>query len=178
MHNNVNHSIIPFFAGGAVNIYYFPNSIKGTGFATMELIEPDGSGSLPSSIGTYEFVGFTKYNINEASDVTAFQKIEHRLRGVFTILGNYSYENILNTLETIEIPFDKNEDNSCVILDEYKVPGVDFKIGEERHGLMLIILVFKSEMDYAMQYGSSIVIQKLKESGFYPYSDLDRKPVF
>lgn len=38
--------------------------------------------------------------------------------------------------------------------------------------------IHKSEMEYAMKNGSSGVIEKLKEKGYYPYSDLDRDPVF
>ncbi|ACT95682.1 hypothetical protein [Dyadobacter fermentans] len=38
MHDIVGHAIIPFAVGGAVDMYYFPNHIPGTGFATMELL--------------------------------------------------------------------------------------------------------------------------------------------
>ncbi len=37
MHNTVGHAIISFQVGGAVDMYYFPNGIAGTAFATMEL---------------------------------------------------------------------------------------------------------------------------------------------
>ena len=56
----VGHAIIPFEVGGAVDMYYYSNGIKGTGFATMELIKPDGTGSIPNRLGTYELVAFTK----------------------------------------------------------------------------------------------------------------------
>ena len=59
-HDFVGHAIIPFNVGGAVDMYYFPNGIKGTGFATLELINPDGVGPIKNSIGTYELVAFTR----------------------------------------------------------------------------------------------------------------------
>ena len=34
-HNIVGHAIIPFEIGGAVDMYYFPNGIKGTGFLNI-----------------------------------------------------------------------------------------------------------------------------------------------
>jgi hypothetical protein len=37
--------------------------------------------------------------------------------------------------------------------------------------------VFRSEMEYAMEYGSTLLLDKLKAAGHYPYSDLDRGPV-
>ncbi len=33
-------------------------------------------------------------------------------------------------------------------------------------------------MEYPMRNGSAAVLRKLKEAGHYPYSDLDRAPVF
>jgi len=178
MYHLVGHAIIPFQVGGPVDMYYFPNAINGTGFATMELIEPDGSGPRPSRIGTYELVAFTKHKIGDESDKAAFEQIQHRIRSIFTAVGRYSYEAQLNPLDTVEVPVGKGEPNRCLILDEYKKPGVDFMIGNHKHGLLLVIEVFRSEMEYAMENGSQIVLDTLKERGYYPYSDLDREPVF
>jgi hypothetical protein len=174
MYHLVGHAIIPFQVGGAVDMYYFPRAVDGTAFATMELIEPDGSGPQPSRIGTYELVAFTKYKIGEA----AFEKIERRMCRIFTIVARYSYEAQLNPLETIEVPAGEDEPNYCLILDEYKKQGVEFIIGNSRHGLLLLIEVFRSEMEYAMKHGSQVVLDKLRENGHYPYSDLGREPVF
>lgn len=175
MYHLVGHAIIPFQVGGTVDMYYFPNALDGTGFATMELIEPDGSGSKPSSIGTYELIAFTKYKIGDEINKEKFEHIERRICGTFTVLGNYSYEAQLNPLETVEVPVHEKEANRCVILDEYKNPNMSFMIGNKKHGLLLVIEVFRSEMEYAMMYGSESMLSKLKEKGYYPYSDLDRE---
>jgi len=42
---------------------------------------------------------------------------------------------------------------------------------------LLCIEIFRSEMEYSRKYGSRSLLTKLKEAGFYPYSDLNRKPV-
>jgi hypothetical protein len=177
MHNLVGHAIIPFQVGGAVDMYYFPNALDGTAFVTMELIEPDGSGPQPSKIGTYELVAFTKHRIGDEENKAAFEQIERRICGIFTVLGRYSYEVQLNPFDTVEVPVSKDEPNRCLILDEYRVPGLDFIIGDRRHSLLSVIEVFRSEMEYAMKHESQIVLSKLKEKGYYPYSDLDREPV-
>lgn len=181
MHGLVGHAIIPFQIGGAVDMYYFPNGIPGTGFATMELIEPDGSGPKPNKIGTYELVAFTKIKMpdtEEKSDSHPFNKIERRMCGILTTTGFYSYDAVLNPGETCEVPGKEGESNKCLILDQYSPAGRQFQIGDRRHCLLLCIEVFRSEMEYAMAHGSSVVLQKLKEKGHYPYSDLDREPVF
>jgi len=63
-------------------------------------------------------------------------------------------------------------------LDEYKPDGIGFDIAGKRHCLLLCLEVFPSEMEYAMENGSATVLAKLKAEGHYPYSDLDREPVF
>jgi hypothetical protein len=178
MHNMVGHAIIPFSVGGAVDMYYFPNHIKGTGFATMELLEPDGSGPLPNRLGTYELVAFTKHviNINEDEE-TPFNLIERKICGIFTNIGLFSTQAVLNPNETCEVPNGENEENACLIFDLYKPNNVDFKIGDKKHHLLLCIQVFRTEMDYSRANGSEKLLDKLKQAGHYPYSDLDRKPV-
>jgi hypothetical protein len=177
MYQLVGHAIIPFQVGGAVDMYYFPNALEGTGFVTMELIEPDGSGSKPSKLGTYELIAFTRYKIGDESDKEKFNQIERRMCGIFSVLGRYSYEAELNPFETVEVPVHEGEPTRCLILHEYTKTGTDFKIGDEKHGLLLVIEVFRSEMELAMKNGSSSMLFKLKEKGYYPYSDLDREPV-
>lgn len=177
MHDMVGHAIIPFAVGGAVDMYYFPNHIKGTGFATMELIDPNGTGPLPNRFGTYELVAFTKERMNEDEEVsTAFTTIERRICGTFTTIANYSSQAVLNPLETCEIPSDEAE-YRCLIFDNYRPAGEGFQVGDRRHHLLLCLEVFRSEMEYARKQGSVALLGLLKQKGFYPYSDLDREPV-
>jgi hypothetical protein len=44
-------------------------------------------------------------------------------------------------------------------------------------GLLAVIEVHRSEMDYARTAGGKELIGKLKQAGYYPYSDLDRPAV-
>lgn len=177
MNNIVGHSIIPFAVGGAVDMYYFPNHIEGTGFATMELLDPDGNGPMPNLFGTYELTAFTKqpYSGNAETE-TAFDSIKRRVCGIFTTIGNYSFDAVLNPYQTCEIPRG-DEDTIYLIFDKYQPGTNEFNIGGRIHHLLLCIEVFKNEMDYARANGGKNLIEKLKEARFYPYSDLDREPV-
>lgn len=88
MHDSVGHAIIPFSVGGAVDMYYFPNGIEGTGFATMELINPDGTGPIPNRTGTYELVAFTRLPLMVSDDERhPFSPIERRICGIFKLLA-------------------------------------------------------------------------------------------
>lgn len=180
MHDMVGHALIPFSAGGTVDMYYFPNGIRGTGFATMELIEPDGSGPLPNDVGTYELVAYTRHNIRDAdekADDDPFNTIANRITSIFTIIGLYSREAVLRPGETCEIPGEDGEPNTCLIFDEYAPDGKTFEIDGKRHCLLLCIELHRKEMKYAMKNSGAALLDKLKQAGHYPYSDMDRKPV-
>ncbi len=177
-HNHVGHAVIPFEIGGAVDMYYFPNGIKGTGFATMELLQPDGKGPVPNRMGTYELVAFTNKDIVDGiNEETPYNRIERRICGIFTGIGNYSSQAKLEPLDTCELPQGDDEPNICLIFDEYKPDGKEFKVGDRTHGLLLILEVHRDEMEFAMENGTGELIKKLKEKGFYPYSDMDRESV-
>ncbi len=192
MHNMVGHAVIPYYLGGNVHMYYFPNGIPGTGFATMELIQPDGSGPLPGDMGAYELVAFTKLPISAGADAdlaisggaqsekkpqTPYQKIERRICSIFTSIANYSSQAVLNPGETCEIPSGENQPNICLIFDEYAPDNIPFEIDGERFGLLLCLEIFPEEMNYARENGPDALLEKLKRAGHYPYSDLDRTPV-
>lgn len=178
MHNLVGHAIIPFEIGGNVDMYYFTNHIKGTGFATMELLDSHGDGPMKNRLGTYELVAFTKYEFNSSSgDQTPFNKMERNVCNFLTSIGFYSSEAALNPLDTIEVPGDENEENTCLVFDVYEPEGRKFNVGERMHHLLLCIQIFRSELDFARKNGSQTLIDLLKENDVYPYSDLDRAPL-
>lgn len=177
MYEMVGHAIIPFSVGGSVDMYYFQNHIPGTGFATMELLDPNGNGPKPNKFGTYELVAFTKkvYDQNEKPQ-TAFNLIERRICGIFTTIGNYSFQAVLNPDETCEVPIN-GEEVICLVFDNYQPDNKEFKVDGRKHHLLLCMEIFRSEMEFARQNGSPELFGLLKQKGFYPYCDLDREPV-
>jgi hypothetical protein len=176
MHGLVGHAIIPYYVGGAVDMYYFPNATEGTACVTMELIEPDGTGPLPSDAGTYELIAFTRHKVGDPSSAAAFKAIERRLCGIFTTVGRYSTSATLKAGETCEVPA-RNGPNHCLVFDEFTNAQRRFQIEDRVHGLLLCIEVFPQEMEFGMEHGSGILLERLKSQGAYPYSDLDRAPV-
>ena len=73
MDNIVGHAVIPFFVGGALDIYYFSSHIPGTVIATMELIGSDGKGPKPNRLGLYELVTCTRLDRPPADSGTSFK---------------------------------------------------------------------------------------------------------
>ncbi len=178
MHNMVGHAIIPFDVGGLVDMYRFPKILEGTTFATMELIEPDGSGPKPSHIGTFELVACTSISIDDKKSEQIFNMIELHICSILTSVARLSHYEQLNPLDTCEVPSDTDGKQSLsLVFDEWKSPNAEFRIGPKKHGLLLCIEIFRSEMEYAMQNGSDALLDRLKKEGYYPYSDLNRESV-
>ena len=177
MHDRFDHAIIPFVLGGAVDVYSFPKAKGGTALATMELIHPDGSGPVPNQLGTYELVAFTRHKPKAKRDEDSeFRSMEQKISGILTIIAQHAYLSALEPGENAEIP-NGNDDSHYLIFDKYQAKRRPFRIGNQEHGLLLIMEVHKSELKYARQYGTHKLIEKLRQAKVYPASDLDREPV-
>jgi hypothetical protein len=66
------HAIIPYAVGGALDLFYYPNGVQGTGIATKELANRHGKGPANNSYPCYELVMFTRkeLNLDDANDET------------------------------------------------------------------------------------------------------------
>ena len=172
----VGHAIIGFEVGGAVDMYYYHNKTGGTIFATQELINPTGDNPIPNRNGLYELVALTKHEF-QSDDIGEgiFGNIERRFCGIFTGVGNFSFQAKLEPSETCELPVD-GEPNRCLIFDEYQGEN-DFVVDEKKYGLLLVIEVYRDEMEFAMNNGTDKLLELLKSEGHYPFSDLDRESV-
>jgi hypothetical protein len=175
-HNVVMHAVIPYACGGGLDLYYFPNGIAGTAIATKELSETPGEGSSNDVFDSYELVMFTRHppSLNVAEDEsTPFGRAHQSINAILNCIAPYSAQATLNPNETCEFPEDmETVGGKCLIFDAY---GLD---GEHKDfGLLVVIEVHRSEMEYAREYGGKKLLDKLKIAGYYPYSDLERPAV-
>lgn len=175
LHDTVQHAIIPWSVGGPLDLYYFPCALPGTGVATMELIQPGGTGPQRSSVGTYEMISFTRHAIQRSGD--QFQLANARIWHMLNALGRLAYDDVLNPDDTCEFPGEDGEPYRCAILGQWPPEKPGFRIGRQRHGLLLCIEVFRSEMEAAITRGTPFLVDRLKQAGCFPYSDMDRDPV-
>jgi Suppressor of fused protein (SUFU) len=175
-HDMVMHAMIPYYLDGSLDLYYFPNGVAGTGIATKELSDLPGEGSTNDVFDNYELVMFTRQPIalDDAQDEsTPFGRAHQSISAILNCIARYSAEAILNPHETCEFPEDMEVvGGRCLIFDAY---GCDDDHAE--FGLLTILEVHRSEMDYAREQGGRQLIEKLKAAGYYPYSDLDRPAV-
>lgn len=172
------HAIIPFAAGGGLDFFYYPFAGTGTAVATRELSERPDEGSSNDTYDSYELVMFSRHALHrtEAQDErTAPGRTRRDLHAILNLIAPYSAQAVLNPYETCELPLEVPDvGGRCLILDGY-ASCRDELVGE--FGLLALIEVFRSEMDYARSRSGTKLIERLKTAGYYPYSDMDRKPV-
>jgi hypothetical protein len=177
-HDMVMHAIIPYAVGGGLDLYYYPNGIPGTAVATKELSDLPGEGSSNRVFGCYELVMFTRHpiDLDAARDRnTAFGRAHSVINAVLNRIAPYSAQATLNPNETCEFPADMpTVGGRCMIFDGYPSYPDD---EPAEFGLLAVVEVFRSEMDYARKNGGARLLERLKANGYYPYSDLDREPV-
>jgi hypothetical protein len=177
-HDHVLHAIIPFSIGGGLDIYVYPNGIEGTGIATKELSETPGEGPSNKVFKNYELVMFTRHALDMEMDSekeTPFGLAFRNCQIILNMIARYAFEAKLNPGETCEFPKKmENVGGKCLIFDRY---GEFEDMDHGTFGMLLVLEVHRSEMDFARRNGGEALISLLKEKGFYPYSDLDREPV-
>ena len=177
-HEMVMHAIIPYAIGGGLDLYYYPNGLPGTAIATKELSDLPNEGSSNEVYRAYELVMFTKHRLNldtVEDEGTDFGKAHATINAILNCIARFSAEACLNPNETCEFPEDLERiRGKCLIFDGYACHSDDVV---EDFGLLAIIEVFRSEMEYARQHDGAQLIQRLKSKGYYAYSDLDRDPV-
>ncbi|HSY18538.1 MAG TPA: hypothetical protein VK815_09405 [Candidatus Acidoferrales bacterium] len=175
-HDSVMHAIIPYPIGG-LDLYYYPNGIPGTGVATMEVSEAPDKGSSNAAYSCYELVMFTKHplDLDQAHQPeTAFGKAHSNIKSVLNCVAPFSATAKLNGNDTCEFPAEMEKlAGKCLIFHNYG-PHDNPQRG---FGVLAVIEIFRSEMDFARQESGEKLIQLLKDAGHFPYSDLDRQPV-
>jgi len=177
-HDVVMHSIISYSAGGPLDLYYYPHGISGTGIATKELGEDPDQCSTNDVFESYELVMFTRQALHldvATTTTTPFGAVHSKISAILNAMARYSADATLNPHQTCEFPGDIDRlGGACLIFDAY---GIDDLETRRDFGLLLLIEVFRSEMNFARRNGVPALLERLKLAGHYPYSDLDRDPV-
>jgi len=178
-HDTVMHALIPFALGGGLDLYYYPNGIPGTCISTKELCEIPGEGPSNRVFSCYELVMFTRVPLaldDAKNPATPFGRIHAIINDVLNPIAQYCGSSvILNPCESCEFPADMDGvGGMCLLFDGYGC-WPDKEAGE--FGLMLLMAIHRSELEFIQKNGSERLLERLKGAGVYPYSDLDRPPV-
>ncbi len=174
-HDMVMHAMIPFQVGGSLDLYYYPHDIPGTAIATKELSHSPHHGSTNAIFTVYELAMFTRHPLDmeqAKDDTTDFGQAHRNIQTILNPVARYSAEATLNGNETCEFPAEmEGIGGKCLIFDTYKTDEA------REFGILVIIEIHRSEMEFARKNSGSALLEKLKAAGHYPYSDMARTPV-
>lgn len=175
------HSIIPFMAGGGLDLYYYPQK-HGFAIATKELIDEFGKGPKNREFKSFELCMFSpvEFNLDLAGDQETSMGMAHqRMKATLNALAVYASSASLNVNDTLEFPvdFDENLGGQCYLISALSKNGKSLWIDKQEFGLLVAINIHRSEMNYARENGALSLVAKLQESGLFPYSSLERQPV-
>jgi len=177
-HDMVMHAIFPYAVGGGLDLYYYPHGVPGTAVGTKELSDIPNQGAKNKVFSCYELAMFTRHpiNLDLAHDEAApFGRAHQGINRVLNLIARYSAQAQLNPNETCEFPAEMEKvGGKCLIFDACG-PACDIPGGV--FGVMSVIEIHRSEMEFARAAGGAQLIAKLNHAGHYPYSDLDRDPV-
>lgn len=176
-HDMVLHAILPYGAGGTLDLYYYPNHIEGVGIATKELAYAIEQSSHNDLFDSFELVMFTResFRLEDAQKESKdFGKAHKNISTILNPIARYSEEAILNAGDTCEFPADFPDiGGRCLLFDVYNPEAAEL----HDFGLMLIMEIHRKEMEFARKHGSQKLITLLKENNIYPYSEMNRKPL-
>ena len=98
-HDMVMHALIPYFVGGALDLYYYPNGRPGVAIATKELSPNPNEGSSNKVYRSYELVMFTKLKLEmdaAQNPKKPFGKMHARMNAILNMIARYSADASLN----------------------------------------------------------------------------------
>jgi len=96
------------------------------------------------------------------------------LRYCITVLADYAHQAELNVGDTIEFPEDYDETLGGKCFFVWALDPAKFDGG---FGVLTIMEVHRTEMQYARENGPLDLFEKLEAAGAYPNSPLDRASV-
>ena len=159
---SVLHSPIPFEmgfnSGCRSDVYVFKQHLTGSVYVTGDLW---GSEQKKSDAGNYELM-------------VAHQSDDTWGPNLISMLAYYTQEASLNAGETMGLPPELCSGNGLAGILFNKHTQIAYK--GKTLGIMAVIGITKSEIEYSMRFGGSTLLSALKDKGIYPFTIFNRRP--
>ncbi len=162
--DTVHHAKVPLYLGGFADVLEFRKYVKGICYVTADLSgEPS---QQQNSLGNYELMVCTR----ESADWSP---------SIISRLAKYTLEAVLQPGDTMDIgsALPAGSTGAAFLFTEPSVSPNAFTVGGKRSGVLLCIVITSQELQACMRNGSSKTLQRLKESGIFPFSDLKRRSI-
>lgn len=157
----VYHAVVPLELGGTCDVLCFRHYVAGLAYVTSDLT---GIGQPGNRLGTYELMICTR----EESDWAA---------AAISRLGPYTLETVINPGETMDIgsAVPPGSTVSAFVFAGPDVAKNAFTVGDETASLLLCIGITSAELVVCRSEGADRMIERLRNSGVFPFTDLNRE---
>lgn len=156
------HAIIGFEFGGPPDLLLFRNApnVRGIFYVTSDLLFFERQPK--NSLGRYE-LALCMPNENKWAQHILYK------------LAQASVEEVFDAGHTADISV--WVEDGCVIKGLLFTKLVSFEFGGQLFGALLCTGVTRTELDFALEHGSEALMRRLKASGAFPVTDLNRASV-
>jgi hypothetical protein len=158
--DHVLHALIPFYLGGYADVLQFHPRGMGVAYVTSDLIGDDGQ--INNELGNYELMICVRSEADWAPNL-------------ISRLARYTLEAQLKPWETMDKGPALPEGSTLSALPF--VPQAKFTVRGRDCGLLLCLGITQEEFQVYHAHGPAIVVDRLKQNGVFPFSDLSRGPV-
>jgi len=153
---------VPFYLGGDADVVVFPKYVSGMTYVTSGLTGP-GSDQKPKSTGNYELMICTREEADWAANL-------------ISKLARYTTEAVIELNDTMECPiFEGSEIMPLLFASPEGASG--FSVLGADATMLLLIGITSKELAFHRENGGESLLKRLKDTGVYPYTDLDRRSV-
>ena len=158
--DSVLHSPVPFELGGPADVLIFREHVEGVVYVTAGVIGDEDA--LPGDGGQYELM-------------ICLRDGEDWAPQLLSQLAMYTREAVLNSGDTMDIgpALPQPTQLSAFLYHSYAA----ITVNEQPATVLLCVGITKDELAFASKKGSAALIERLKEAGIYPFTDLGRKSV-
>lgn len=164
--------------GGALSLFFFPQASGGVAIATQELSRWPFPSPKNDEYDQFELVWMTRHPLESDAEIvkdSPFATAYHQATPSLNLMARYAEQATLNAGDTSEFP----PQMARVGGKTFVLFGLDQRPSERvgQFGLLVLVEVFRSEMEFARDNGSAALRERLEIAGVYPYSELDRDSV-
>lgn len=161
--NLILHSPLPFFLGGGADVISFRHYVNGVTYVTAD-VSGEETAQIPNGSGNYELMICMK---NE----------DARASSLISQLAQYSCDECLSVGETMDCDWFSESNVVGFLFVQPETTPSQFELYNRYFSLLLCVGITQAELEECQRGNSDLVLQKLKQSKVFPFTDLHRASV-
>jgi hypothetical protein len=153
-------SPVPLYLGGSADVLTFRHFVRGVTYVTGGLTGVDGVEQMANASGNYELMMCTRTDEDWAPSI-------------ISRLAAYTLEAELQRGETMDCSLFPESELAALLFCDPPKP-IRFTFEGTEYGCLLCVGITARELEHCQEHGSETVLETLKSSNVFPFTDLHR----